>query len=67
MLFALRAHLAGVEPDQAAWLGSPKARELTGASVRAWVAAHEAAGADADTARAAGEQTLAFYDPQAAG
>jgi uncharacterized protein YndB with AHSA1/START domain len=63
MLFGLQAHVAGVQLT-ADWVDSPESKELMTASADAWVAAHEAAGASAADAAAAGRQTLAFYVPQ---
>lgn len=61
----LERHLASgatVDREQAAaWFASLEGREFVAASGRAWGEAHAADGADADTARAAAEATVAAY------
>jgi uncharacterized protein YndB with AHSA1/START domain len=61
----LERHLTSgeaVDREQAtAWFGSREGREFVAASGRAWAEAHAAGGADAETAHAAAERTVAAY------
>ena len=64
LLSSLRMHLAGAAlGDPAEWAVSSAYREQIGATVKVWVAAHEAAGVAAEQAEANGRETLAFYLP----
>lgn len=63
-LLGLAAHLAGDEfdvTDNEALLQSPELIDFMTRSGRAWGAAHEASGADADEAKGAADRTIAFY------
>ncbi len=68
-LLGLALHLTGGDgptPEQAAaWAFTDEGRAFYRGSADAWGAAHEAAGADAASARRAADSTFAFYTGQA--
>ncbi|MEU7838047.1 MULTISPECIES: SRPBCC family protein [unclassified Nonomuraea] len=65
-LLGLALHLTGGSiGDPIAWQGSEEGRTYSKTCSRLWGEAHEAAGAPADQAKAAADNTSAFYAPPA--
>jgi uncharacterized protein YndB with AHSA1/START domain len=66
ILYGLAADLDGVDlSDRESWTRTQEYAEFVRASTRAWAAAHEKAGAGADEAGSAAEETLRFFAPHA--
>ena len=65
VLLGLSLHLSGQAiTDRQEWPRSPDGREFLTRSSQAWAEAHEASGAAAAEAEAAGRRTTAFYVPE---
>lgn len=66
-VLGLGLHLSGRSiGDPTAWMGTPEAREFMTLSAKAWGAAHQASGVNADEATGAMERTRGAYVPDQA-